>query len=131
MCIPACNGAGGGGSVYPSIQCAGREWCVSQHVIGHRGCVKSSFPIIHKVGHVDNFVLSKFANKQDREISHFNYLSKHYELCKFTFKLIRLLTVSNLFALRKLYKVVNIANIGKLEWAVHILLECILVVHNF
>ena len=39
----------------------------------------SSFPVIHNVGNGDNFVLPKFANKQDREICCFNYLSKHYE----------------------------------------------------
>ena len=37
-----------------------------------------SFPVIHKAGNVDNFVLPKFANKYAREINHFNYLSKHY-----------------------------------------------------
>ena len=39
----------------------------------------SSFLVIHKVGNVDNFVLSKYADKYDREINNFNYLSKHYE----------------------------------------------------
>ena len=62
--------------------------------------MQSSFPVIHKVGNADNFVLSKFANKQDGAIDHFNYLSKHYEQCKFAFKIFRLLTVSNLFALK-------------------------------
>ena len=59
----------------------------------------SSFPVIHKVGNFDIFVLFKFENKLDREINPFNFNSKHYDKCKFSLKLIRLLTVSNLFPL--------------------------------
>ena len=37
-----------------------------------------SFPVIHKVSHVCNFVLLKFKNKLDKEINDFNFNSKHY-----------------------------------------------------
>ena len=40
----------------------------------------------------------------DREISHFNYKSNHYDKCKFALKLIRLLTISNLFSLEPVQK---------------------------
>ena len=59
----------------------------------------SSFPVIHKVGNVGIFVLLKFENKLNREISHFNFISKHYDKCKFALKLIWLIPVSNLFQL--------------------------------
>ena len=36
----------------------------------------TSFPVIHKVGNVDIFVLLKFENKLDRGINHFNLNSK-------------------------------------------------------
>ena len=57
----------------------------------------SSFSVIHKVGNVDIFVLLKFGNKMDTEISHFNYNSKYYDKCKSASKLIRLLSDDNLF----------------------------------
>ena len=40
----------------------------------------------------------------DREIHHINYNSKHHGKCKFAFKLIRFLTVSNLFTLEVVQK---------------------------
>ena len=46
------------------------------------------------------FLYFKFKNKWDRESSHFNYNLKHYDKCKFTLKLIWLLTVSNLFLMK-------------------------------
>ena len=63
-----------------------------------------SFPVRHKVGNVGMFVLLKFQNKLDRELSHFNLNSKHHDKCKFTLKLIWLLTVSNLFILEIVQK---------------------------
>ena len=59
------------------------------------------FSVIHKVGNVEIFVLLKFEN---RELSHFNLNSKHYGKCKFTLKLIWLLTFSNLFILEIVQK---------------------------
>ena len=41
----------------------------------------------------------KFENEMDREISYFNYNSKHYDRYKFALKLIKLLPVFNLFPL--------------------------------
>ena len=35
----------------------------------------------------------------DRQFCYLNYYSKHYDKCKFALKLIRLITVSNLFPL--------------------------------
>ena len=55
--------------------------------------------MIHKVGNVDIFLLLKFENKIAREICHSDYNSKHYDKCKFDLKLIKFLTVSNLFPL--------------------------------
>ena len=42
---------------------------LSKYVMVH---LDSSFPVIHKVGNVDIFILLKFGNKMDTEISHFN-----------------------------------------------------------
>ena len=42
------------------------------------------------------FVLFKFENKFNREVSHFNFDSKHHDKCKFALKQAWLLTVSNL-----------------------------------
>ena len=39
--------------------------------------VRSSFPVIHKVGNVGIFVLPKFENKQNTVYNHFNFDSKH------------------------------------------------------
>ena len=52
--------------------------------------INSSFPMIHKVGNADIFVLLKFENKMDREINHFNYHSKHYDKYRSALKLIKL-----------------------------------------
>ena len=65
---------------------------------------QSSFPVIHKVGNVGIFVLVKCETKLDKEINHFSFNSKHYKKCKFTLKLIGLLTVSNLFPLEVVQK---------------------------
>ena len=64
----------------------------------------SSLPVIHKVGNFGIFVLFKFENKLDIEINPFNFNSKHYDKCKFSLKLIGLLTVSNLFPLEVVQK---------------------------
>ena len=55
---------------------------------------ESSFPVIHKIGNVDMFVLLKFENKMDREIIDFNFNSKHCDKY-FALKMIRWLTVSS------------------------------------
>ena len=54
---------------------------------------------MHRVNNVGVFVLLKFQNKMDREISDLNYISKNYDKCKSALKLIRFLTVYNLFPL--------------------------------
>ena len=46
-----------------------------------------NLPVIHKVDDVGIFVLLKFENKMDREITQFNYKSKHHYKCKFVLKL--------------------------------------------
>ena len=51
-----------------------------------------------QVGNVDIFVLLIFENKI-REISHFNYNSKHFDQCKIALKQIGLKLVFNLFSL--------------------------------
>ena len=43
-------------------------------------------------------------NMADRQIHHINYNSKHHGKCKFGFKCIRFLTVSNLFTLEVVQK---------------------------
>ena len=43
-------------------------------------------------------------NMTDRQIHHINYNSKHHGKCKFHFKCIRFLTVSNLFTLEVVQK---------------------------
>ena len=46
--------------------------------------------MIREIGYVDTFVLLKFEKKMDREISHFNYNSRHCNKYKSVLKLIRL-----------------------------------------
>ena len=53
--------------------------------------IKSSLPAIHEVGNAGIFVMLEIENKMDREISHFNYNSKHYEKSKSALKLTALL----------------------------------------
>ena len=62
-------------------------------------CSQSSFPVIHKVGNIDIFVLLKFGNKLDVVISHINFISKQYDKCKFVLELVLLGTIVNLFLL--------------------------------
>ena len=54
---------------------------------------------MHRVNNVGVFVLLKFQNKMDREIGDLNCNSKHYDKCESALKLIRFLTVYNLFPL--------------------------------
>ena len=47
-----------------------------------------SFPVMHKVGSVDIFVLLKLEKMMDREVRVINCNLKHYHKCKFVLKLI-------------------------------------------
>ena len=86
-------------------RCPWHEWLCQT---SNSQLLLSSFPIIHKVCNVGIFVLLIFENKMNREINDFNYISKHYGKCRSALKLIRLLTVYNLFPL----EVVQNANFG-------------------
>ena len=73
-------------------------------MISHSLRIQSSFPVIHKVGNFGIFILLKFENKMDREISHFDFNSEYHDKCKSALKLIKILTVSNLFSLEVVQK---------------------------
>ena len=65
--------------------------------------------IPYELSHNTQSVLLKLENKMDREISYFNYNSKHYNKCKFALKRNSIWTVSNLFQLEFVQNV-NVAN---------------------
>ena len=60
-----------------------------------------SFPVMHEVDNVGIYVLLKFKNNLDEEISHFSFNSKHHDKVIFALKLIWLLTVYNLEVAQK------------------------------
>ena len=64
---------------------------------------------IHKVSNVGIFLLVKFENKMDREISHLNYNSKHMTNVNLLLNWLfcQLFTI---YLHKKLYKIANIAN---------------------
>ena len=57
-------------------------------------------------------------SKLDKVICRFSDNSKHPDKCKFDFKLIRLLTVSNLFPFKNCTEMLTLCITRKLEWKV-------------
>ena len=69
------------------------------------------FPVIHKVGNIDIFVLLRFfKNNLGMVISHIYFLSKDHVKCKFTLKVIQFLMIPIFISIRKTYKNITIAN---------------------
>ena len=71
--------------------------------------VKSSFPVIHKVGNVLIFVLLKYENKLNVVFSHITFISKHHGKRKFAINSFRLQQFP-IYSHQNLYKNDNFAN---------------------
>ena len=70
--------------------------CINNYVCGRifpKLPKHSRFPVIHKVGNGDIFLLLQLKNKEDRKISHFNMNSKQHDTC---FRFIPIRSCTNL-----------------------------------
>ena len=65
---------------------------------------QSRFPVLHKVGNVDIFVLPKFENKLHTVISDIYFILMYLDQFHFTVKLFQLITIYILFSLETAQK---------------------------
>ena len=74
-----------------------QNWADPHDESRNRKHTQSSFPEIHKDGKVGISYIAYIWKYDGLKNQSFNFNSKHYEKCLFALKLIRLLTVYNLF----------------------------------